>query len=234
MELTLLFIHGAGGNHTVWGFQRKLFKKALFLDLPGHDGKGLGRGSIDEYAEYVKNFCIEKNLKNIVMIGHSMGGAIVQLFALKYPERLRGIVLVSTGAKLKVAPVIFEVLKKNYEEAVEFMIDLLFLKNNVSEEIKQKARAELKKIKPEVVYRDFEACDKFDLMNEIEKIKVPTLIICGSEDVLTPLEYSEYIKRSIPNAKLEVISGAGHMVMLEKPSAFNKKLRDFLEEIGIH
>jgi len=231
MESILLFIHGAGGNHRVWGFQRKIFNKALFLDLPGHDGEGYGRSSIDEYVEYVKNFCKERGLtENLVMIGHSMGGAIVQLFALKYPKYLKGIVLVSTGARLKVAPIIFEVLKKNYEEAVEFMIDLLF-SNNASEEVKQKAWMELKKIKPEVVYTDFEACDKFDLMNEVEKITIPTLIICGSEDVLTPIKYSKYLKKSIASSRLEVISGAGHMVMLEKPKEFNEKLRNFLEEI---
>jgi pimeloyl-ACP methyl ester carboxylesterase len=233
MKSKLLFIHGAGGNRAVWGFQRKFFKKALFLDLPGHNVKGSGMSSVEEYVEFVKNFCAERSLKDIVLVGHSMGGAIVQSFALKYPEYLRGIVLVSTGAKLRVAPVIFEIIKKDYEEAVEFMIDLLFF-NYVKDEIKQRTLIELKKIKPEVVYRDFEACDKFDLTNEIEKIKIPTLIVCGSEDVLTPVKYSKYLKRLIPNSKLEVIKGAGHMVMLEKPFEFNGKLRNFLEEIGVH
>jgi pimeloyl-ACP methyl ester carboxylesterase len=58
--------------------------------------------------------------------------------------------------------------------------------------------------------------------------------VCGSEDVLTPVKYSKYLKRLIPNSKLEVIKGAGHMVMLEKPFEFNGKLRNFLEEIGVH
>jgi pimeloyl-ACP methyl ester carboxylesterase len=231
MESTLLFIHGAGGNHRVWGFQRKFFKKALFLDLPGHYGKGLGRSSIDEYVEDVKNFCIEKGLnENVVMIGHSMGGAIVQLFALKYPECLKGIVLVSTGAKLKVAPVIFEILKKNYQEAIEYLIDLLF-SYNAGEEIKQKALLELRKIRPEVVYGDFQACDKFDLMEEIHKICIPTLIIGGSEDVLTPIKYLNYLEKSIAISRLEVINGAGHMVMLERPDEFNEKVRNFLSEL---
>jgi len=231
MEPRLLFIHGAGCNHTVWVFQRKVFgKKGVFLDLPGHYVAGRGKRSISEYVEYIKNFCDRKGLRNVVIIGHSMGGAIAQAFTLKHPEYVKAIVLVSTGAKLRVAPVIFEAIRKNYEDAVEFMVNLLF-SSGVKNEIKQKAILELKKIRPEVTYGDFEACNKFDVMEQVTEIKVPTLIICGAEDLLTPLSYSNYLKRHIPNSKLEVINNAGHMVMLEKSQEFNEKLAEFLKEI---
>lgn len=231
MKLNLVFIHGAGGNHTVWAFQRRAFKDAIFIDLHGHGVGEEGKRTIEEYVEYVKDFCDKRGLKNIVMIGHSMGGAIVQKFALMHPEYLKGIVLVCTGARLKVAPIIFEVIKKSYAEAIKFIVELSF-SAKANAELKEKAVKQLEKIKPEVVYGDFEACDKFDVMNQLKDIKVPTLIICGSEDQLTPVKYSEYLRDNIPNSKLEVIDGAGHMVMLEKPEEFNEKIRKFIMELS--
>jgi len=231
MKLNLVFIHGAGGNHTVWTFQRRAFKDAIFIDLPGHGVGEEGKRTIEEYVEYVKDFCDKRGLKNIVMIGHSMGGAITQKFALMYPEYLKGIVLVCTGARLRVAPIVFEVIRKSYAEAVKLIIELSF-SAKASTELKEKAAKQLEKIKPEVLYGDFEACDKFDVMNQLKDIRVPTLIICGSEDQLTPVKFSEYLRDNIPNSRLEVIADAGHMVMLEKPEEFNEKIRRFIMGLG--
>jgi len=91
MKSILLFIHGAGGSHKVWEYQIKFFRSAIAIDLPGH-GVGEGKRTIDDYVDEIKKFCDERGLKNIVMIGHSMGGAIVQKFALDYPEYLKAVV----------------------------------------------------------------------------------------------------------------------------------------------
>lgn len=225
----LLFIHGAGGNRKLWENQTKFFSNAIAIDLPGH-GAGAGKKTIDEYVEEVKKFCHEKGLKNIVMVGHSMGGAIVQKLALDHPEYLKAVVLVSTGAKLRVAPPIFETIKKNYAQATELIAEYIF-SNKASSETKLKVIEEMRNVNPDVVYGDFEACDKFNIMDRLKEIKVPTLIICGLEDKLTPVKYSEYLKNNIPYSKLEIIADAGHMVMLEKPKEFNEKLGRFVQEL---
>jgi len=230
MKSTLLFIHGAGGSHKVWEYQMKFFSDLVTIDLPGH-GVGVGKRTIDEYVESVKKFCDERGLKNIVMVGHSMGGAIVQKFALDHPESLKAIVLVCTGAKLRVTPLIFEAIKKNYAQAIELITKLAF-SNKATSETKEKAAEEMRNISPEVTYGDFEACDKFNIMDRLKEIKVPTLIICGLEDQLTPVKYSEYLKNNIPNSKLEVIVDAGHMVMQEKPKEFNEILEKFIKELS--
>ena len=225
----MFFIHGPGGTHRVWEPQIEFFKDAVAIDLPGHE-VGVGKRTIDEYVEEVKRFCDERGLKNIVMVGHSMGGAIAQKFALDHPEYLRAIVLVCTGAKLRVTTVIFDKIERNYDEAVELVMELSF-SDEARREIKEKAAGEMKKISAEVTYGDFEACDRFNVMDRVKEIKVPTLIVCGLEDRLTPLEYSEYLKDNIPNSKLETIVGAGHMVMLEKPEEFNQRLEKFVKEL---
>jgi len=229
MGITLLFVHGAGGNHEIWENQIKYFSNAIAIDLPGHDS-GEGRRTIEEYVEDVKRFCDQKSLKNFVMVGHSMGGAITQKFALTYPEYLRAIVLVSTGARLRVAPIIFEEIKRDYNNFLELMKEYAF-SNKTPMEVRNKVAELMRKVKPQVIYGDFEACDKFDVMGSLNRISLPTLIICGKDDLLTPVEYSEYLKANIRNSELKVIADAGHMVMLEKPEEFNKILMEFLSSI---
>jgi len=229
MKLTLLFIHGAAGSHKVWEHQMKFFSHALAIDLQDH-GIGIGKRTIDGYVREVRKLCDERDLKNVVMVGHSMGGAIAQKFALDNPEYLKAIVLVGTGAKLRVNPMIFNAIRRGYAQAIEF-ITRLALSNEASGEIKKKVAQEMMDISPESAYDDFEACDKFDTMNRLKEIKVPTLIICGLEDQLTPVKYSEYLRNNITNSKLELIASAGHMVMLEKPEEFNEKLEKFIKEL---
>jgi pimeloyl-ACP methyl ester carboxylesterase len=85
--------------------------------------------------------------------------------------------------------------------------------------------------RPEVLYGDFVACDRFDLMNEIEKIVLPTLILYGDDDQLTPVKYSQLLHSRIKGSKMEVLPDAGHMVMMEAPELFNKKIGEFIREL---
>jgi len=232
LEPTLLFIHGAGGSHKQWEHQLNFFDHAIAIDLTGHN-VGAGRNTIDEYVQEVKRFCDKNNLENIVMIGHSMGGGIAQKFAIDYQEYLKAIVLIGTGAKLRVAPQIFAALKNNHAQAIELIMKLTF-SNKAPCEIRKKAAKEMMKIRPDVIYGDLEACDKFDIMSKLEEIKLPTLIICGSEDRLTPVKYSEYLRNNIPNSRLEIIATAGHMMMLEKPQELNERLETFIKELAHH
>lgn len=227
---TLLFIHGAGGSHKLWEYQLNFFDHAIAVDLPGHD-VGAGRNTIHEYVEEVKRFCDENSLRNIVMIGHSMGGGIAQKFALDYQEYLKAIVLVCTGAKLRVAANIFAAIKENHAQAIELITELAF-SNKAPSEIRKRTAEEMMKTSPEVIYSDFEACDKFNVMSRLKEIKLPTLIICGLEDQVTPVKYSEYLKNNIPNSRLEIIADAGHMVMLEKPEELNERLEKFIKELA--
>jgi pimeloyl-ACP methyl ester carboxylesterase len=230
LEQTLLFIHGAGGNHKLWENQLEFFTRAIAIDLPGHC-VGVGKTTIDEYVEDVKMVCDKQGLRNIVMVGHSMGGAIAQKFALKHPEYLKAIVLICTGARLRVAPVILAAVRENYSQAVELITQSVFSCKALNG-VKKRAAEEMMKTSWKVTYGDFEACDKFDIMSRLKEIKLPTLIICGLEDQLTPPRYSEYLKNNIPNSRLETIADAGHMVMLEKPEELNVKLKKFLKELA--
>jgi len=159
-----------------------------------------------------------------------MGGAIVQTLALSHPEMIKGVVLVGTGARLKVLPMILSGIKDDFEETVR-RINQFVYSRKVSPMFIERGIAEMLQCRPEVLYGDFLACDRFDLMNEIEKIVLPTLILCGEDDQLTPLKYSQFLRTRIKGSKMEILPEAGHMVMMESSQLFNEKVNGFTEEV---
>ena len=231
----LILVHGAGGAATLWLNQLRHFKpkrSTLALFLPGHGPEGgPGRESIAEYVEAIRAFLDETKLERVVLAGLSMGGAISQLFALTYPERLAGLVLASTGAKLKVLPLIFETIAKDFEGYLKLMAQFSFSKS-APEEVKQLVLEEAREQKPSVVLDDFRACDAFDVRERLSEIRVPTLVLSGEEDLLTPPKYSDYLVQHIPGAKLVRFEKAGHLLPVEKPEEFNAAIEKFLEELG--
>jgi pimeloyl-ACP methyl ester carboxylesterase len=102
---------------------------------------------------------------------------------------------------------------------------------NVSPVLIEQGIAEMLRCRPGVLYGDFVACDRFDLMNEIEKIALPTLILCGEDDQLAPVKYSQFLHNRIKGSKMEILPQAGHKVMMEASQLFNEKVGEFIEEI---
>jgi pimeloyl-ACP methyl ester carboxylesterase len=228
----LVFVHGAGGAATMWLAQLRYFKpkrSTLAPFLPGHGEEGgPGRERIADYVEDLRGFLDAMQLDRVVLVGLSMGGAISQLFALTHPDRLAGLVLASTGAKLKVLPVIFETLAKDFEGYLLMMGQFSFGKS-APEEIKQEVLEETRKQRPEVIAGDFRACDAFDVRERLSEIRTPTLVLSGAEDLLTPPKYGDLLVERIPGARLVRFPGAGHLLPVEKPEAFNQAVEEFLE-----
>jgi len=225
----LVFVHGAGESHKVWTYQTNRFTDALAIDLPGHPD-GEGENTIEGYAAFVDEFLTQRDLSSVILAGHSMGGAITLRLALKAPSYLKGIVLVATGAKLRVTSLILEGVKADFVNATKLIMNYAF-SPEAPNWLKEESLRELQQIRPEVVLGDFEACNKFDTMNDIQRIKIPGLIVCGSEDILTPVKYSEYLGKNILGSRLVVIQGAGHMVMIEKPDQVNTAIKEFLKDL---
>jgi pimeloyl-ACP methyl ester carboxylesterase len=228
-ELLVLFIHGAGGSSHLWHNQLGLRINGCYqlaLDLPGHArSKGRGENSIQAYAQWIVDFIQKLGCTQCVLAGHSMGGAITQTVALTNPELLRAMILIGTGARLRVAE---DVLVRAREGAsfAEYAYA-----PQTPDSMRQEAEKEFSLTSPEVRYHDFVACDHFDCMQRIFEIKTPALILCGEQDQLTPVKYSQYLHRHLPDSRLKIIPQAGHMVMWEQAEACNRTIKDFLETL---
>jgi len=160
-----------------------------------------------------------------------MGGAVAQALALAHPESLDGLILVGTGARLRVLPQIFESLRASYGEGVRFITDLA-LSPSASRALKDAVTAQTLETRPEVTIGDYAACDSFDVMQQIGALRVPTLVVAGREDRLTPPRYAEFLARAVPGARLLVVERAGHYVHLEQPDLVNQAIREFLATLG--
>jgi pimeloyl-ACP methyl ester carboxylesterase len=228
-ELQLVFIHGAGGTHRVWRYQTSALPGSLALDLPGHP-TGKGYQTISEYADSLTQAILDRKLTSVVLVGHSMGGAITIEIALAHPQFLSGIALVGSGARLRVAPLIMDEVNRDYTHAAEIIAEWAY-SPKADPRLKKASIEELLEVPATVTYGDFRACDHFDRMNYISRIDLPTLIVCGEDDALTPVKYSQYMKDRIRNARIVIIPHAGHSVMLEKPDELNNALRSFLPEL---
>lgn len=231
----LVFIHGAGGTHLHWPSQvRRLTDQRIFaLDLPGH-GKsgGVGSQSVADYARTVMDFLDANRMNAAIFIGHSMGSAIALTLALDFPKRVLGLGLVGSGARLRVLPQILEntASEAMFPLAVKLISDAEF-SPSVNPRLKELAAQRMAEIRPSVIHGDFLACNEFDVMGRLGKISAPTLILCGTDDLLTPMKYSEFLRDHIPAARLITFPGAGHMVMLEQPKAVANALAEFADSI---
>ena len=227
----IVFVHGSGWNTLMWHKQRDCLRSSMevmLVDLPGH-GKSPGDGcdSVEAYADEVHGVIKRLDVGRCYVAGHSLGGAIAMSLALSHHEMVKGVVLIGTGARLKVLPQILEDIGKNKEETIDNIITLAFSKE-ASPALKKDAFDETMKCRAEVIYKDFKACDCFNIMDSISSLKVPALIICGSDDALTPPKYSRYLKDAIGDSRLLLIEHAGHMVMMEKPEEVSRAIEEFV------
>jgi pimeloyl-ACP methyl ester carboxylesterase len=97
--------------------------------------------------------------------------------------------------------------------------------------LREDVTAEVLSTRPSTFLADFHACNGFDMMSRLGEIAVPTLVVTGDEDRLTPLKYGEYLATNIPGAVLKIIHGAGHLAMLEKPTEVNAVITAFLHSL---
>ena len=205
--MKLILVHGSVGCKEVWHYQKEHFPAAEAIDLPGHP-YGEPCTSVDSYVEWLRGYIRNSGYSHVVLAGHSLGGAIAQLYALKYPDDLKALIIISSGARLRVSVIYIEMLEQarsnssilgNYFSQSFELID-----PNLREVLQRRCLEN----GVTVFLNDMLCFDKFDIMNRIHEIKLPALVICGSNDVMTPLKYSKYLTSKIDGAKEIIIDRA--------------------------
>ncbi len=226
----MVLVHGAGGTHLHWpGELRRLNGVSVYtVDLPGHGRSGgTGRDTIVGYAETVAAFLRALDVERAIIAGHSMGGAVAQTMALDFAACVAGLVLLGTGGRLRVAPAILEGVQTDFVKSVELITRVAWAPD-APPGLTELGRQALLETGPDVLLGDFVACNRFDVMERLAEIQVPTLAVTGTADRLTPVKYARFLAELIPGARLTTVEGAGHMVMLERPAEVERAVRKFL------
>jgi pimeloyl-ACP methyl ester carboxylesterase len=230
VEPPVVLVHGAGGDLMHWptDLRRMPGRRIFALDLPGH-GKSGGAPlpDIGSYADALCAWAEAHALPRFVLVGHSMGGAIAIEYALRRPGQLAGLVLLSTAARLRVAPQILTGILQDFDRTVELLVRWMYGEGADPNLLRLGARR-LREVKPDVLHADFAACDAFDRRADVSRIEAPTLILCGDGDVMTPMKNSEHLRDQIPGSHLVVIPGAGHMAALQQPGVVAARIEAFL------
>lgn len=228
--MKLVFIHGAGSSSLSFYYQLRHFRNSKAIDLPGHPA-GQPCTSIEGYVEWVRGFNTARRYKDVILCGHSMGGAIALRYALLYPEELKGLILIGTGAKLKVRSDLLETCREPGDNNSRWMEHQKAYYKGVESDIYQVLIRRAAEIGPQVELNDLMSCDRFDIMEDVHKVQLPTEVICGSDDQMTPVKYSDYLAQQIAGAEEDVVPGATHFVQLQKYQQVNANIEKFLASL---
>ncbi|QLG48252.1 alpha/beta fold hydrolase [Natrinema halophilum] len=226
-------IHGSGGSRGIWTGQQSLADRypIVTVDLSGHGDSSdadasAGYTALSAYADDVLAVVDETDAE--ILVGNSLGGAIVLHILLEREFDPTAVVLTGTGARLGVLDDLLTWLKSDFERAVEFLHGPNRLFYDPDPKLREQSVERMYDCGQRVTRRDFLTCHEFDVRNELGSIDVPALAVYGEYDQLTPPWFHEYLADEIDDGELAEIEDAGHLAMLEQPTAFNVVVDDFL------
>ena len=232
----ICFVHGSGGSRDVWRAQRRLADQypIVTLDLSGHGESAdvdarAGYPTLSAYADDVLAVVDATDAR--VLVGNSLGGAVVMHALLEREVDVDAAILTGTGARLGVLDDLLEWLENDFERAVEFLHEPGRLFYDPTPELRTHSMDAMYDCGRAVTHRDFLTCHRFDVRDEISAIDVPVLALYGEQDQLTPPQFHEFLADEIEDATLTAIDDAAHLAMLEQPAAFNDAIADFLDDV---
>ena len=229
---TIIFIHGSGNNRLFWANQLQALTdcaNTVAIDLPGHGNTpGQGMDTVNDYAQAVETLIGAMQAPMPIPCGLSLGGAIAIQMLLNRKIKYRAGILINTGARLKVMPEIFNMIKSDYNAYTEASHKMAASPHTDPGRL-QAIAAEAKKCPAEVVYKDFSACNAFDVMGRLEEIAEAVLVLSAEDDLLTPPKYAQFLCKGISGSKNVHIPRAGHLSPVEQPDAVNRAIREFLK-----
>ncbi|HEY1943930.1 MAG TPA: alpha/beta hydrolase [Roseiarcus sp.] len=233
-----LFLHGAGMDHSVWALQSRWFahhgRRALAVDLPGHGrSEGPPLTEIGALADWTARVIEAAGAKSAALVGHSMGALIALESAARRPRLAARLVLVGVSATMPVHPDLLAAAKANSPLAVD-MVSLWSLGAAATLGgspapglwMLGGAARLLENAPPGVLHADLAACDAYRSAAEAApRIACPTTLVLGERDLMTPSKGGRALAALIPGARTDVIAGAGHMLMIERPAAVLEALK---------
>jgi len=242
---TVLFVHGAGNEHSVWTLQARYFAhhgfNAVAVDLPGH-GKsgGAALASVEALAGWIRDFADAVSIAKAALVGHSLGSLAVLECAARHPERVAQLALLGPAAPMTVSETLLDAAQRNDHVACELITGWsysagkqiggsqmpgLWLTGN--------ALRLLERTKPGVLHADLVACNQYSAAEaSAAKIRCPALAIVGARDLMAPSKNAQRLIAALPDARVVTIPDCGHALMAEQPDAVLDALRAFLYPVS--
>jgi pimeloyl-ACP methyl ester carboxylesterase len=238
---TVLFVHGAGNEHSVWALQSRYFAhhgfNAVAVDLPAH-GKsgGVALSSVEALAGWIPAVLDALGVDRAALVGHSLGSLAVLECAARNPERVAKLALLGPAAPMPVSDLLQDAAKRNDHVAFELItgwsysagkqlggnqVPGMWLTGN--------ALRLLERTKPGVLHADLVACDRYGGGGAAAaKVRCETLVILGARDIMAPPKNAQALIAALPDAKVVTVPDCGHALMAEQPDVVLDALRAFL------
>lgn len=228
----IVLIHGAGMDHTVWNQQTRYLAhhgaSVLAVDLPGH-GRSGGEPltGIAAMADWIVQLLDAVGLSRAALVGHSMGALVAVDAAVRHGDRVRALGMIGVAEAMPVHPDLLASAKAGEAEAIELVIGwshgrLGHVGGNAAPgmALMTGGRQLMQTIRPGVLGTDMAACDSYgSVVPAASQVKVPTLLLLGAEDRMTPARSGRKLSEHIPDNHLIIVPNIGHMVMTEAPDA---------------
>ena len=236
----LVLVHGYLGSSEMWNLQKEFLSKHFRVIAPalpgfGESYKAQPLNSINEFGKFVYKCLDEKKINEFNLIGHSMGGMIVQEMVRISEDRIKKLICFATGSigdipgRFEPIDTTRERLKKDgLKKTINRVPQKWFVEGKKAKNYYLCENA-VKNISIQTADNALIAMKNWRGYEDLKNIKQDTLIIWGDKDVSYNFEQVDTLKKNIPNSKLEIFKGCCHNVHLEEPKKFNESVKNFLE-----
>jgi 3-oxoadipate enol-lactonase len=233
----IVFLHGVGSDKSVWRPQLAYFgrtRRTIAFDYPGYgDSDPAPEGTTrDDYASAIISAMHELGVDCAHICGLSLGGVVAIAIHHAAPERCASLILADTFAVHPEGRAIYErslAGSRDLRAMAEARVDVL-IAQPAEPAVRREVVETMSRIEPAAYCIGAEAVWLADQRDRAEEIQVPTLVLVGDQDLVTPFDLSSELVDLIPNARMQVIAGAGHLGNLEKPDEFNRFIEEFIGE----
>ena len=241
-ERTIVFVHGAAFDHSVWQWQSRYLAHhghaVLAVDLPGHGrSPGTVRRRIEDLADWIAAFVEAAGLARAILVGHSMGSLVVLDTALRHPGRVARMALVGAAIPMAVGDAFLAAARDDSPAGFDMEVTwglsrhaMLASSPIPGTALHGASRALNGRAHPGVLHADLEACRAYQPSpDSIRALEVPTLVVGAKRDVMTPMKFGRALAGEIPGARFATLD-CGHTMMAEQPRELLTVLKDFLRE----
>jgi 3-oxoadipate enol-lactonase len=247
-ETPIIFVHGFPFDKSSWQPQIDFLRKTnrvIAYDIRGFGKSTAGHDKITIrlFADDLIKFMDTLSIKKAIVCGLSMGGYILLNAVHQYPEKFKAIILSDTQciadsaeAKDKRTQTVTKIKTKGLHEFADGFIENIFCQESKDnkKELVESIRNTILNTPPQTITDTLIAlAQRTETCSALQQITLPVLLLCGSEDKITPVVQAEFMHRNISNSSLQIISNAGHMANIEQPEVFNKYIIEFIANLDV-